>query len=214
METIPVRIWHWIHALSIVTLFITGVQIRFTDVVNLFGSYKVTVYLHNSAGIVVGISMIYWILYYVVISHKIGKVYFPTGEDVKHGLVRQAVYYAFNYFRGKPNPFHATPENRFNALQKIAYLVVMLVFMPLVIVTGLLLLEIVPLRRMLFMLGGIRLIDGLHFLSASCLCAFTVFHFYLTTLGPTPFAEIRTMWTGWAKEEAAEEDEPVPPTDK
>ena len=214
METTPVRIWHWFHALGIVTLFITGIQIRFPDVVNLFGSYKATVYLHNTAGVVVGISMIYWTLYYVVISHNIGRVYFPTGEDVKHGIVRQAIYYAFNYFRGKPNPFHATPENKFNALQKMAYLVVMLVLMPLVVVTGLLLLEILPLRRMLFMLGGIRLIDGLHFLSASCLCAFTVFHFYLTTLGPTPFAEIRTMWTGWAKEEASEDDGPVPPTDR
>lgn len=205
LQPTPVRIWHWIHALSIVTLCATGVQIRFPDTVDLFGSYKAAVYLHNTAGITVAVSMVYWVLYYVVISRSIGKIYVPNGEDMKHGLIRQALYYAFNYFRGKPNPFHATPENKFNALQKIAYLVIMFVFMPLVIVTGFLLLDIMPLRRMLFTLGGIKLIDGLHFLTACCLCAFVFFHFYLTTLGPTPFSEIRTMWTGWEKEREEEE---------
>ncbi|GFE62626.1 hypothetical protein AOG2_32140 [Geobacter sp. AOG2] len=212
LQPTPVRIWHWIHALSIVTLCVTGVQIRFPEAVNLFGSYRAAVYLHNAAGIVVGLSMVYWVLYYVVISRTIGRIYFPTGEDVKHGLIRQAVFYAFNYFRGKPNPFHATPENKFNALQKMAYLAIMFVFMPLVIVTGLLLLDIQPLRRVLFVLGGIKLIDGLHFFAACCLCAFVFFHFYLTTLGPTPFSEIRTMWTGWEKEEEPEE-KPEPTID-
>jgi len=205
LQPTPVRIWHWIHALSIITLCVTGIQIRFPDAANLFGSYRAAVHLHNAAGIVVGLSMVYWVLYYVVISRTIGKIYFPTGEDVKHGLVRQAVYYVYNYFRGRPNPFHATPENKFNALQKMAYLVIMFVFMPLVTITGLLLLDIQPLRRVLFTLGGIKLVDGLHFFAACCLCAFAFFHFYLTTLGPTPFSEIRTMWTGWEKEEEADE---------
>lgn len=208
MQPTAVRIWHWIHALGIVTLCATGLQIRFPDVVNLFGGYKAAVSLHNAAGGVVGASMVYWIIYYMVISRSIGRIYFPNREDIRHGLMRQAIYYAFNYFRGKPNPFHATPENKFNALQKTAYLVIMFVFMPLVIITGILLLDILPLRNMLFMLGGIKLIDGLHFLSACCLCAFGFFHFYLTTLGPTPFAEIRTMWTGWDREEIAEETPP------
>jgi thiosulfate reductase cytochrome b subunit len=81
----------------------------------------------------------------------------------------------------------------------------MFVFMPLVIVTGISLLDILQLRNLLFVVGGIKLIDGIHFLSACCLCAFLFIHFYLTTLGPTPFSEIRTMWTGWEKEKAAEE---------
>lgn len=209
MQPTVIRIWHWVHALSIVTLCITGVQIRFPEAVNLFGTYKTAIVLHNTAGIVVAVSMAYWLIYYTVISHSIGRIYFPTKEDIRHGLIRQAVYYFFFYFLGRPNPFHATPVNKFNALQKTAYLVIMLVFMPAVIITGLLLLDIQPLRTMLFMLGGIKLVDGLHFLAASCLCAFTFTHFYLTTLGPTPLSEIRTMWTGYEKEEEAEAEERV-----
>jgi predicted CXXCH cytochrome family protein len=208
MQPISIRIWHWIHALCIITLCLTGVQIRFPEAVNMFGSYKSAIGIHNAAGIVTTVSMVFWVFYYVVISHTIGRIYFPTGEDIKHGLLRQVVFYFFNYFRGKPSPFHATPANKFNALQKLAYLVIMLIFMPLVIATGLLLLDIQPLRDMLFTLGGVKLVDGLHFLTASCLCAFVFTHFYLTTLGPTPFSEIRTMWTGYEKEEEPEEAPP------
>ena len=206
MQPTVIRIWHWVHAFCIITLCVTGIQIRFPEVVNLFGSYKATVVLHNTAGIVVAVSMAYWLIYYTVIAHSIGKVYFPTGEDIRHGLIRQAVYYFFYYFRGKPNPFHATPVNKFNALQKMAYLAIMLIFMPVVIATGILLLDIQPLRAMLFVMGGIKIVDGLHFLSACCLCAFVFTHFYLTTLGPTPFSEIRTMWTGFETEEEEEEE--------
>ena len=201
LQPVPIRSWHWVHALCIVTLCATGVQIRFPETVNLFGSYKGAVALHNTAGIVTGVSMVWWLLYYVVISRTIGRIYFPTGDELRHGVLRQVIFYFFNYFRGKPNPFHATPENKFNALQKLAYLVIMLVFMPLVILSGLLLLDVQPLRAALFDMGGIKLIDGIHFLTACGLCAFLFTHIYLTTLGPTPFSEIRTMWTGWEKEE-------------
>jgi thiosulfate reductase cytochrome b subunit len=211
MQPTPIRIWHWINALSVVTLCLTGAQIRFPDLVNLFGSYQSTVYLHNLAGLTLAVFMAFWTIYYVAVSRSIGRIYFPTAEDLKYGLVRQAFYYFFNYFRGRPNPFHATPEHKFNALQKLAYLVIMFVFMPLVSWTGVLLLDIEPLRTLVFTLGGIKLIDGIHFLSACSLCAFVFTHFYLTTLGPTPLSEIRTMWSGWEKEAKPEAQVPEKP---
>jgi thiosulfate reductase cytochrome b subunit len=64
---------------------------------------------------------------------------------------------------------------------------------------------------MMFTLGGVKLIDGIHFLSACCLCAFVFTHFYLTTLGPTPLSEIRTMWSGFEKEEVPEAEVPNKP---
>jgi thiosulfate reductase cytochrome b subunit len=163
--------------------------------------------LHNTAGLTLAVFMAFWTVYYVMVSQRIATVYFPTAEDLKHGLLRQAFYYFFNYFRGRPNPFHATPENKFNALQKLAYLVIMFFFMPLVSITGVLLLDLESLRTLMFNVGGIKLIDGIHFLSACCLCAFVCTHFYLTTLGPTPLSEIRTMWTGWEKEAKPEQEQ-------
>ncbi len=51
------------------------------------------------------------------------------------------------------------------------------------------------------MIGGLKLIVGLHFILACSLCAFLFTHVYLATLGHTPFAHFVPMWTGWEEEE-------------
>lgn len=52
LQPTPVRIWHWLNAFCIIILTITGAQIRFPEYVNLFGTYKSAIMLHNTAGIV------------------------------------------------------------------------------------------------------------------------------------------------------------------
>jgi len=205
LQPTPVRIWHWLNALGIVTLCVTGAQIRFPEYVNIFGSYKAAIELHNTAGIVVAISFLLWIVYYLVFAGSLVKLYVPTMGDIQSGIFRQALFYFFNYFRGKPNPHHTTPDNKFNPMQKAAYLVIMMVLVPLVIVTGILLLNIEPLRNTLLMIGGLKILVGIHFLLACSLCAFLFTHVYLATLGHTPFAHFIPMWTGWEEEEEEEE---------
>ncbi|WP_432822855.1 cytochrome b/b6 domain-containing protein [Trichloromonas sp.] len=201
LQPTPVRIWHWLNALGIVTLCVTGAQIRFPEYVNIFGTYKAAIELHNTAGIVVAISFFLWIFYYLFIAGTLVKLYVPNMGDIKQGIFRQALFYFFNYFRGKPNPHHTTPENKFNPMQKAAYLVIMMALVPLVIVTGILLLNIEPLRNTLLMIGGLKILVGVHFLLACSLCAFLFTHVYLATLGHTPFAHFVPMWTGWEEEE-------------
>jgi thiosulfate reductase cytochrome b subunit len=203
LQPTPVRIWHWLNALGIVTLCVTGAQIRFPEYVNIFGTYKAAIELHNTAGIVVAISFMLWIFYYLVVAGTLVKLYVPNMGDIQHGILRQALFYFFNYFRGKPNPHHTTPENKFNPMQKAAYLVIMAILVPLVIVSGILLLNIEPLRNTLLMIGGLKILVGVHFLLACSLCAFLFTHIYLATLGHTPFAHFVPMWTGW--EEVEEE---------
>lgn len=201
LQPTPVRIWHWLNALGIVTLCVTGAQIRFPEYVNIFGTYKAAIELHNTAGIVVAISFVLWIAYYLVIAGTLVKLYVPNMGDIKQGILRQALFYFFNYFLGRPNPHHTTPENKFNPMQKAAYLVIMMVLVPLVIVSGILLLNIEPLRNTLLMIGGLKILVGVHFLLACSLCAFLFTHVYLATLGHTPFAHFVPMWTGWEEEE-------------
>jgi len=205
LQPTPVRIWHWLNALGIVTLCVTGAQIRFPEYVNIFGTYKSAIALHNTAGIVVAISFVLWIAYYLVFAGTLKQLYVPTKGDIQSGMLRQAIFYFFNYFLGKPNPHHTAPDNKFNPMQKAAYLVIMFVLVPLVIVTGFMLLNIEPLRNTLLMIGGLKMVVGLHFILACCLCAFIFTHFYLATLGHTPFAHFVPMWTGW--EEVEEEHE-------
>jgi len=193
----PVRIWHWINALGIITLIVTGAQIRFPEHVAILDSYRTAVQVHNVAGLTVAISFSLWFFYYKMVKNTLDKLYIPNEEDLKRGLLRQLLFYCFWYFLGRPSPHHATPEEKFNPMQKSAYLAVMFVLMPLVGLTGILLMNVTPLRVLILMSGGLKIIVALHFLLACSLLAFLFTHVYLATLGATPLAYLKPMVFGW-----------------
>ena len=197
----PVRIWHWLNAFGIVTLVLTGAEIRFPEYAQVLGNYKAAVRLHNTAGIVVALSFGLWFIYYAFVARNLLRLYIPSREDIRRGMIRQAVFYGYQYFRGGPNPHHQAPEDKFNALQKTAYAGIMFVCIPLVIVTGVLLMNVSSLREMVMAMGGLRLLIGAHWLIACVFCAFLFTHIYLATLGHTPFAHFKPMWTGWEEAE-------------
>jgi len=204
LQPSPVRIWHWVNAFGIVTLCISGAQIRFPEYIHVLGSYRNSIVVHNWAGIIVALSFSLWFFYYTLFAKTIMKIYVPNAEDLKRGLFRQAIFYFLQYFFGQPNPHHATPENKFNPMQKSAYLAIMFVLVPLVSLTGILLMNVSPLRELVLMAGGLKILVGSHFLLACSLGAFLFTHVYLATLGKTPLAYFKPMVTGW---EEVEEDE-------
>lgn len=194
----PIRIWHWLHAFGIVTLCVTGAEIRFPEFVHVFGNLKAAVRVHNTAGIVVALSLALWFVYYAFVAKNLIKLYVPTVGDIKKGLIPQALYYFFYFFLGsKPNPHHQTPENKFNPLQKSAYMAVMLILTPLVIITGIFMMNVEPLRNLVLAVGGLKILIAVHWLLACSFCAFLFVHVYLATLGHTPLAHFKLSWTGW-----------------
>ena len=209
----PVRIWHWINALGIITLILTGAQIRFPDSVAILGSFRTAVQVHNVAGLTVAISFSLWFFYYKMVKNTLDQLYIPNEEDLKHGLLRQLLYYCFWYFLGRPSPHHPTPEEKFNPMQKSAYLAVMFVLMPLVGLTGILLMNVTPLRVLILMSGGLKIIVALHFLLACSLLAFLCTHVYLATLGATPLAYFKPMVFGWEEVPEHQDQKKSPPSD-
>ena len=201
LQPVPVRIWHWLNALGIATLIVTGAQIRFPEYVTIFTSYRTAITLHNTAGIVVALSFSVWFFYYKFVANTMVDIYVPKAADLTTGLFRQGMFYFLTYFCGARNPHHATPANKFNPLQKSAYLAIMFVIMPLVSLTGIFLLNMDPLRELVMLIGGLKILVVLHFLLACTLCAFLFTHVYLATLGKTPLAYFKPMWTGWEVEE-------------
>ena len=201
LQPIPVRIWHWLNAFGIITLTVSGAQIRFPDYITWLGSYKSAIYLHNTAGFVVAISFSLWFFYYTFVARTMANLYVPKVEDLKSGILRQVKFYFLTYFLGWENPHHPTPDSKFNPMQKSVYLAIMFVMMPLVSLSGIFLTNVDPLRGLIVMVGGLKLLAGLHFLLACCLIAFIPTHVYLATLGRTPTDHIKTMWTGWEDEE-------------
>lgn len=193
----PVRIWHWLNALGFVALILSGIQIRFPEYVNLFGSYKAAIRLHDTAGLVVAVSFLLWLGYYLLVTRQIAQLYLPSAEELRSGVLRQAKFYFLTYFLGWDNPHRVSPGNKFNPMQKSAYLLIMMVLVPLVIGSGLLLMNLAPLRPLVLLIGGFKVVAASHFLLACALGAFLCTHVYLATLGHSVLAHFAAMWSGW-----------------
>jgi thiosulfate reductase cytochrome b subunit len=201
----PVRVWHWVNAVGFIILIITGIQIRFAEIVNWF-ALEEAIQLHNYVGFVVIAAYGLWVSYYFG-TMKI-KLYFPSPRTFVPNAIKQLKYYGAGIFRGEPNPHQMTPDNKFNALQKNAYVGIMFVFLPAQMITGLFLWRVKRFENYIDLIGGIKIVSSIHVLLFFFFVAFLFVHIYLATLGHTPWAHFKAMFTGYEEHhgpEAAEE---------
>ncbi len=199
LHALPVRVWHWINAASFLVLIATGIQIRYRDAVHLM-SFKTAVDVHNFFGFVLIANFLLWAVYYLV-TRKI-RVYLPDPNlrNFLQGSIRQARYYAYGIFTGEENPHHASPDHKFNPMQQVAYFNIMLLFMPLQILTGLMLWDIKLFAGWIAFFGGLKIVDAVHLFLFLFFTAFLFVHVYLATLGHTPLTHIKAMFTGYEDE--------------
>ncbi len=101
---------------------------------------------------------------------------------------------------GDKNPHHPTPENKFNPMQQISYLMIMALLIPLQIITGLILWDPELFGSLAKLIGGIQIATLIHTALWIFFSAFIIVHFYLATLGHTPMAHIKAMFTGYEEE--------------
>jgi len=196
---LTIRLWHWVHALAIVLLILTGIQLRFPDFIKWFGTFGAAVNIHNIFGFTVLFAYLPWFGFYVW-RRELGKQYVPTRSDFFVGMPTQSVYYFARIFFGDPPPFEPTPQAKFNSLQKTTYFGIMFLLLPLQIVTGILLWDLDRFRSVIELLGGVRVIDAFHIIIAYITAAFLIVHIYLSTLGHTFFAHIKAMIVGYEEE--------------
>ena len=200
VHPLPVRIWHWINALGFVALILTGIQIRYADIVGLM-SFKSAVSLHNWIGFVLAANFFVWLFFYLF-SDKI-KVYHPELSPLEHfrGSLRQLQYYGYGIFRGDPNPHHVSAYHKFNPLQSMLYQIIMLLLVPLQFFTGLLLWDLKRFAGAVDFFGGVRVVDTVHVLCFIFFAGFILVHAYLGSLGHTPAAHYKAMITGYEEVE-------------
>jgi thiosulfate reductase cytochrome b subunit len=106
---------------------------------------------------------------------------------------------------GEENPHHSTPDNKFNPMQQVSYLMIMALLIPVQIITGLFLWDpklFSPIVNPI----GIQIFDMIHVLLWIFFSAFIIVHFYLATLGHTPMAHIIAMFTGYEEEHEEHEE--------
>jgi len=196
LHPLPVRIWHWINAVSFLVLIVTGLQIRYRELLGLM-KFRTAVDIHNMVGFILIFNFFIWLVFYIL-TGKI-RIYIPTLNIKKFitGCVRQARYYGYGLFMGEENPHHSTADNKFNPMQQMAYLSIMLLLIPLQLVTGVLLWDVKAFASYIDIFGGIKIVDTIHVFLFLFFTSFLFVHIYLATLGHTVMAHIKAMFTGY-----------------
>ena len=196
VHPLPVRVWHWINAVAFVLMVLTGIQIRYVGIVDVV-PFRTAVLAHNWVGFVIIANFFVWLLFYVS-SNRI-KAYHPELNVMKQfrGSVRQLMYYGYGIFKGDPSPHHLSIYRKFNPLQSMTYQIVMLLLLPVQAITGVLLWDLTRFAGVVAFFGGVRVIDTVHVLIFIFFVWYIIVHPYLGTLGHTPTAHFKAMFTGW-----------------
>ena len=95
-------------------------------------------------------------------------------------------------------------------MQQQTYAIIMFLLLPAQMITGLFLWKIKSFENYIEFMGGIRVVNSLHVLLCFFFTAFIIGHIYLATLGHTPLAHIKAMFTGYEDMEP-EPEAPAPP---
>lgn len=192
------RFWHWAQALLIFLLAVTGFEVH--DSFTLFG-FELAVTLHNMAAVIFIVLMIFTIFWHFTTGEW--RQYIPTTRNLK----AQVEYYITGIFRNAPHPTRKTALSKLNPLQRLVYLGLKVVFIPLMVVTGLVYMFYrYPVAGKIESLNiqSIEPIAVVHTLGAFIMLAFVVVHLYLITTGHTITSNLKAMITGW--EELEEEE--------
>ncbi len=197
LHPLPLRIWHWANALMVILLFITGIELRISGVAALPVNSP-GLLVHRYAGWTMAISFLFWIAYSLM-SDNLSQHYVIRKRDLK-GSFRQVKFYLFSIFRGKENPFRASPDERFNPLQKLAYGAIMCVFTPIIVVTGLCFSDIFIFRKYMLLLNATKVLDAVHVIVAYMFALYFIVHIYMATLGWKASSHIKAMIVGYEEE--------------
>jgi len=192
-----IRAWHITNAIMFLILVITGLSMQYTDKgsSSYMVSFALAVKWHNFAAFVLTAGYVVFILGNAFTKN--GRNYKIKKENFWSDLIKQLRFYAFGIFKGEKHPFPVTMERKFNPLQKFAYVLVMYVGMPLLIITGIALLFPGITIKNVFGVSGLVLTDILHITTGFFLSVFLVIHIYTCTLGAKPSTLFWGMISGY-----------------
>jgi thiosulfate reductase cytochrome b subunit len=188
------RVWHWLQALTIIMLLVTGLEIHAPTKVHLLGFARATS-VHEALALFT-VANAFLALFYHLATGAI-RQFFPQPRDFFSLAIAQVGYYMRGIFTGAPHPFVHEPGRKLNVLQQVTYLMVLNVVLPVQVATGVLIWKAQDWAGLVNRLGGLHGVASVHVLCAWVFGAFVVMHVYLTTTGRTPLSHLRAMVLGW-----------------
>ncbi|CAG1019526.1 Thiosulfate reductase cytochrome B subunit PhsC [Burkholderiaceae bacterium] len=182
------RFWHWTQAALVIFMMLSGFEIHGS--VRLLG-FERAVQLHTlAAWSLVGL----WV--FAVFWHATTgewRHYIPTFDKFRQMLR----YYAWGIFQHEPHPFRPTAANKHNPLQRLTYLLVLVLVSPLIWISGWLYLFYGDWAAWGLNSLGLEWVAAAHTAGAYLMLAFVITHLYMATTGPTLLSQTRAMVTGW-----------------
>ena len=185
------RFWHWAQALIIITMMLTGFEIRGLLGLHFFG-FQRAVTVHNALAVALVTLIVFAIFWHVTTGEW--RQYIPTRKFLKE----MVAFYLTDIFKGAPHPVKKHRMAKLNPLQRLAYLGFKVLIIPVQITTGALYYFYPNLQHALgWSPSALWFIAVIHVLGAFGLVAFLIGHVYLTTTGHTPLTNLKAMITGW-----------------
>ena len=217
---LPVRITHWMNALCLLVLVLSGLQIlnahpalywgndsTFSNPFVAFGSgqgpaFPAWATLPGWQDLAAGrrwhfffawLFVFNGLLYviYALTSRRVDKVLAPTGAQLRHIGGSIREHLRLRFPHGEE-------ARSYNVLQKLSYLAVLFGLLPLMVATGLTMSPGMDARLhfLVEVFGGRQSARTLHFLTASTLVLFFIVHI-IAVVAAGPLTELRSIITGW-----------------
>lgn len=202
------RFWHWTQAVLILLLAVTGFEVHGAFQ---FLGYGQAVAYHNAAAIALLVLIAFAIFWHFTTGEW--RQYLPT----RRLLRAQIEYYLTGIFRDAPHPTKKTAGNKLNPLQKLVYLGLKVLVIPVMVISGILyMFNRYPGAHGSTLLGprALESVALVHTLGAFFLVAFVIGHIYLTTTSETPISNLKEMLTGHEEPDihGAEDGQTIPIT--
>ena len=193
------RFWHWMQAFLIFLLACTGFEIHGSF--SFFG-FENAVRFHNAAAL----SLIALIVFAIFWHFTTGewRQYIPTREHLR----AQIEFYLTGIFRNAPHPTKKTVLSKLNPLQRLVYLSLKLLVIPVMVTSGLLYMTYRysgPHHIESFQIFSLKYVALWHVAGAFVVVAFVIAHLYLITTGQTPTSNLKAMITGYEDIEGHEQ---------
>lgn len=214
---VSTRVWHWVNAVTIVVMLMSGMMISNAHPMLYWGEFganldhpwlrlptfpgwatipsqynlAVARQWHLAFAWILAVGLLVYLVISLFNRHIVRDLRLRSGELAPRHLLEDIV----NHIRLRfPTGAAAL---KYNTLQKITYIGVIFVLLPLLILTGMTLSPgLAPVTSWFVdLVGGRATARSLHFLAAAGIAAFIVVHLVLVVLAG-PYNEVRSMITG------------------
>jgi thiosulfate reductase cytochrome b subunit len=186
------RFWHWLQMALILTLLVTGLEVH--GVYTWLG-FPTAVKVHNFAGLTWLIAFAFFVFW--VFTTGEWKQYIPTTQK----MIEVIRYYAYGIFRGESHPFPKRKEAKHNPLQRLVYLNLAALLLPVMMITGFLYWGYNSWMNWGITGISLTLVAWIHMAGAFAIFSFIIVHVYMTTTGHTILAHTKAMISGWEEVE-------------